>query len=54
MRSRRAASAVDLLLGFTIVALGAIFAAYIWMPDFQRALGRLADDITARYFPDGG
>lgn len=52
MAGRRGEGAVDLLLVATLVAVGCIVAAGIWMPDFQRGVRAIATDIEARWFGD--
>lgn len=43
---RRGESLVDHLLVFTLVVLAGVVAAYIWMPDLQRAVGSIADQLA--------
>ena len=50
MRARRGEGTVDLLLVITLVAVGCIVAAGIWMPDFQRGVRTIAVDIETRWF----
>jgi hypothetical protein len=50
-RPRRGEGLVDLLLVATLVALGCIVAAGIFLPDFQRGVQAIARDIEARWFP---
>ena len=37
---------MDHLLVFSLVLVGAVVAAYIWMPDLQRAVGSIVDMIA--------
>jgi hypothetical protein len=50
MCRRRGEGTVDLLLVVTLVAVGCIVAAGVWMPDFRRGVQTIAADIEARWF----
>ncbi len=47
MQRRRGESLVDHLLVLTLVVVGMVVAAYIWMPDFQRAVATTVRDVAA-------
>ena len=47
-RGRRGDSLVDWLLVASLVAVGVVVAAYVYLPDFERSLGGAVRDLSAR------
>lgn len=48
-RDRRGAVVIDWLLVASVAFVALIAAAYIWMPDFHRAVGTLVDELSTRW-----
>jgi hypothetical protein len=46
----RRALYVDIALGASVGLVGAIVLAYVRMPDFQRAVQTIAEEIEDRFF----
>lgn len=47
---RRGMSFVELLLTATVVAVAVLVAAYIFLPDVQRGVRLIAQDVEDRWF----